>query len=273
MPKNQHPRWRVSTHRTHDAFTRVVTLGKPFTLATPYSPSRSSRKLRGTSPFIAPSPARRRRVSGAPKSVRRVFSRRVKMRRVARRSLRRTRRSMTSSDEGGGIPRASARLARVVEHRSGRQPPSVDVSSRRRTTRAAPRLIFSVEIPRERARSRDAFPPGSAPRERADSAPGHEPARHLVAAAFHARARSPVGPGSPEPSLQPSKTLRSPRRDPNCTVRKGPKYPREISRRGIDLRNDGSGCFFSFFGGVGSEHPRTTLTSEASLSSDIPRPP
>ena len=80
--------------------------GKPSTLATQSSSSRSSRKLRGTSPLIAPSPARRRRVSGARRTV---------------------------------FHDASSSLARVVFVVTKRRHRACDESSRRRTTRATAR--------------------------------------------------------------------------------------------------------------------------------------
>ena len=158
--------------------------GKPSTLATQSSSSRSSRKLRGTSPLIAPSPASRRRVSGARRTV---------------------------------FHDASSSLARVVL-----------------------------------TRSRDAFPPGSA-RASGPTRP-RDPSRRGIASLRRSRARARTGRTgiSPSPSLQPSKSPRSPRRVANCTVRKGRKYPREIrgaaganrpARRGVFV----CFCFFSVF--------------------------
>jgi hypothetical protein len=99
-------------------------------------------------------------------------------------------------------------------------------------TSLATRLIFLVEIPRERAPIARRFSAGFRPRERADPAPGPEPARHRIAAAFHARAFSGRSGIFPSPSLQPSKTFdRRDTRSNNCTVRKGP----EISAGDISL--------------------------------------
>jgi hypothetical protein len=187
--------------------------GKPSTLATQSSSSRSSRKLRGTTPLIAPSPARRRRVSGARRTV---------------------------------FHDASSSLARVVFVVTKRRHRACDESSRRRTTRATARstddersrevslpprrsissiLAFSGArvsrrvshlFSRDSARTNEIarrFSAGFRARERADPAPGPEPPRHRVVAAF-SRARAPPGRTgiSPSPSLQPSKSPRSPRR-------------------------------------------------------------
>ena len=163
--------------------------GKPSTLATQSSSSRSSRKLRGTTPLIAPSPARRRRVSGARRTV---------------------------------FHDASSSLARVVFVVTKRRHRACDESSRRRTTRATARstddersrevslpprrsissiLAFSGArvsrrvshlFSRDSARTNEIarrFSAGFRARERADPAPGPEPPRHRVVAAF-SRARA-----------------------------------------------------------------------------------
>ena len=78
--KNQHPT-ETRVHSTPARRLHPRRHGKPSTLATQSSSSRSSRKLRGTSPLIAPLPARRRRVSGARRT---VFSRRIELARARR---------------------------------------------------------------------------------------------------------------------------------------------------------------------------------------------
>lgn len=106
--------------------------------------------------------------------------------------------------------------------------------------------LFSNEIPRERAPIARRFSAGFRPRERADPAPGPEPARHRIAAAFHARASSGRSGIFPSPSLQPSKTFdRRDTRSNNCTVRKGPEISADRYLIGrIDRRNNGSVLFF-----------------------------
>jgi hypothetical protein len=170
--------------------------GKPSTLATQSSSSRSSRKLRGTTPLIAPSPARRRRVSGARRTV---------------------------------FHDASSSLARVVFVVTKRRHRACDESSRRRTTRATARstddersrevslpprrsissiLAFSgARVSRRvssfqsrfRANQRDrATLFRRVPRARAGRpGPGTRAAAASRRCGVLARARAPVGPGSP----------------------------------------------------------------------------
>ena len=173
--------------------------GKPSTLATQSSSSRSSRKLRGTSPLLAPSPARRRRVSGARRT---VFH-------DASSSLTRvvfvvTKRRHRACDESSR-PRTTRATARSTDDERSREvslPPRRSISSilafsGARVSRRVSHLFSRDSIPREQTRSRDAFPPGSA-RASGPTRP-RDPSRRGIASwrRSRARARAPVGPGSP----------------------------------------------------------------------------
>ena len=233
--------------------------GKPSTLATQSSSSRTSRKLRGTSPLIAPSPARRRRVSGARRT---VFSRRIELARARRlrrdeTSTPRVRRIVSTADDARdrAIDRRRA-FARGIPPAS-----SIDLLDSRvlRSESLATRL--SSFQSRFRANQRDrATLFCRVPRARAGRpGPGTRAAAASRRGGVLARARAPVGPGSPRarPCSPGSRLDR--RVESNCTVRKGRKYPREIlgaganrpSRRGVFVVQ----CQCLFFRARGTDAP------------------
>ena len=181
-----------AVHSTHARRLHPRLHGKPFTLATPSSSSRSSRKLRGTSPFIALSPARRRRVSGARR--RRVFfhdasSSRVdvvvtKRRHRASDVLRvhARGRSCTSPRDRGGIPPASS--LDLLDRRVLRSDKSRDAShlfSRDSARTSADRATLFRRFPRR----------ASGPTQPRDPSQ-----RDIASRRRSTRARPPVGPGS-----------------------------------------------------------------------------
>ena len=143
--KNQHP----TVHSTHARRLNPRLHGKPFTLATPSSSSRSWRKLRGTSPFIALSPARRRRVSGARR--RRVFFHDASSSRVD--VVVTKRRHRACDEEFCACTHAGVRARHLVIAELS-LPPRRSISSIvafSGATSLATRVIVLVEIPRERA--------------------------------------------------------------------------------------------------------------------------
>ena len=186
--KNQHPT-ETRVHSTPARRLHPRRHGKPSTLATQSSSSRSSRKLRGTSPLIAPLPARRRRVSGA----RRTFSRRIELARA-----RRLRRDETSTPRVRRIvstaeTRATARSTDDERSREVSLSPRRSISSILAFSGARVSRRVSHLFSRDSARTNEIarrFSAGFRARERADPAPGPEPPRRRVVAGF-SRARAP----------------------------------------------------------------------------------
>ena len=183
-----------AVHSTHARRLHPRLHGKPFTLATPSSSSRSSRKLRGTSPFIALSPARRRRVSGARR--RRVFFHDASSSRVD--VVVTKRRHRACDEEFCACTHADVRARHLVIAELS-LPPRRSISSIvafSGATRLATRLIFLVTRFRaNERRSRDAFPPVSA-RASGPTQPRDPSRRGIASRRRSTRARPPVGPGS-----------------------------------------------------------------------------
>ena len=253
-----------STPRTHDAFTRVVTASHlrspphlhPHVRRVSFEVRHHSSRSRP--PVVVAFPARADVVfffttHRAPRRRRGDETSTPRVRRGVLRVHARGR-ACTSPRNRGGIPPASS--LDLIHRRVLRSDKSRDASH-----------LFVGFRANER-RSRDAFPPVSAPRERPTQP--RDPSRRGIASRRRStRARPPVGPGSSR--ARP----RSPRRrsivatrDPIAQSEKGRKYPRKNLAGANRPRNDGSVLFFFWFG-LGLPNGRGLLTKHAPRISDL----
>ena len=255
-----------STPRTHDAFTRVVTASHlrspphlhPHVRRVSFEVRHHSSRSRP--PVVVAFPARADVV---------FFSRRIEL----RVDVVVTKRRHRACDEEFCVCTHADVRARHLVIAEVSLPPRRSISSIvafSGATSLATRLIFFVEIPRERAPIARRFSAGF----RAARAGRPSPGTRAGAASRRGgvpRARASSGRSGifPSPSLQPSKTFdRHDTRSNLHSQKRAEISAEDISLGRIDRRNDGSVLFFFWFG-LGLPNGRGLLTKHAPRISDL----